>query len=313
MKRKILNGVILCSLLSLAVANGVPVSAESTAKPWPTHAPEATPFVHTQAMAEQAVPEIEPTQYESYEDFLRSIYTEYNSFYSKDWELEMFRELPQEEPFSFVPHSLRFSLDKGEAMRLARLFSEQEGCAVRVKAMYQLVDGRDDWSYLPIVTMTPERLFALSAELDEPLFIEQLYDAVEERFDQVYWDGAPLTEEQYLNLAYEQVGGFCFRDEELEYFRETLQDQPMFFQVTPPDGSNWKSESAALEAMARLSAEAGDALSLYQNGTKDEFALSLKLTPPEMFALAERVEGPWLIHYPDEWLMARLAPEVSVG
>ena len=43
MKRKSLNGVLLCSLLTFALAGQA--HAAETAKPWPTHAPEATPYV----------------------------------------------------------------------------------------------------------------------------------------------------------------------------------------------------------------------------------------------------------------------------
>jgi hypothetical protein len=79
----------------------------------------------------------------------------------------MFRSLPQDEPFSFVPHSPRDELDEGEAMRTARLFDALEGIDARVIAQHTLFEGLDDWGYLTVVTMTPARLFELSEELDE--------------------------------------------------------------------------------------------------------------------------------------------------
>ena len=43
MKKKITHGIVL--LLSLSLAGCAAAEAASTSKPWPTHAPEATPYV----------------------------------------------------------------------------------------------------------------------------------------------------------------------------------------------------------------------------------------------------------------------------
>ena len=44
MKRKI-NGLILIPIFALALAVGAKADASPIQKPWPTHAPEATPYV----------------------------------------------------------------------------------------------------------------------------------------------------------------------------------------------------------------------------------------------------------------------------
>jgi hypothetical protein len=164
MKRKKSNGLILCSLLSLTLLGGG-ASADSPSKPWPTHAPEATPYVRV-FDSETAPPRPEggPVQYGSVEELWDSIKTRFGCFYAKNDELDMFRALPQNEPFSFVPHSPRDELDEGEAMRTARLFDALEGCEARVIAQHTLFEGLDDWGYLTVVTMSPARFFELSEE-----------------------------------------------------------------------------------------------------------------------------------------------------
>ncbi len=194
MKRKSLNGVLLCSLLTLALAGQA--HAAPTAKPWPTHAPEATPYVRVNDGSAVYVGEPEPVYDESPEDFWGRFHEKFGRFYARGEELEMFRSLPQEEPYPFVPHSVRFELDEGEAMRMARYFDALDGVEARVIAQHTLLDGLDDWAYLTVVTMTPARFFELSEEAGEPFSFEQLHDGVRERFDVEYWPGA----------LYEQTG-----------------------------------------------------------------------------------------------------------
>ena len=80
----------------------------------------------------------------------------------------MFRSLPPDEPYSFVPHSARFELDEGEDMRMARCFDALDGLDARVIARHELLEGLDTWGYLTVVTMTPARFFELSEEAGEP-------------------------------------------------------------------------------------------------------------------------------------------------
>ena len=115
MKRKILNTVLLCSLLTLALAGQA--HAAPTAKPWPTHAPEATPYVRVNDGSAVYVGEPEPVYDESPEDFWGRFREKFGRFYARGEELEMFRALPQDEPYPFVPHSVRFELDEGEGQK----------------------------------------------------------------------------------------------------------------------------------------------------------------------------------------------------
>ncbi len=188
MKKIVSRGILPLILTLAALSGGLRGEAASVPEPWPTHAPDATPYVRVYDPAAEPTGETEPEQVGSVEEMLASLYEPFGHFYARGEELEMFRALPQDEPFSFVPHSVDFSLEESGAMRLARLFSGKEGCAVVVRAMHQLIQGEDDWAYLPVVTMTPARLFELSEEIGEPLMIEQFYDTVEQRFDQIYWE-----------------------------------------------------------------------------------------------------------------------------
>ena len=214
MKRKSLNGVLLCFLLTLALAGQA--HAAPTAKPWPTHAPEATPYVRVNDGSAVYVGEPEPVYDESPEDFWGRFHEKFGRFYARGEELEMFRSLPQEEPYPFVPHSVRFELDEGEAMRMARYFDALDGVDARVIAQHTLLDGLDDWGYLTVVTMTPARFFELSEEAGEPFSFEQLYDGVRDRFDVEYWPGALYEQTEEDLKAYEKRGCFYFEDETLK-------------------------------------------------------------------------------------------------
>lgn len=187
-------------LLSLALLSGCGSPAAeapmptAAASPWgEVQRAEATPYVRTAQMQQAAAPteEQEDKVYESYEDFIREIYAVKGSFYFKDWELEMFESLPQDEPYSFVPRADRFYFENGqyeEADYIA--FAEQfveAGCEAKVKKLYSLEDGYEDISYLVIVTTTPAHLWELSEGWPEWVYVEQLYPEVDLRYDIPVW------------------------------------------------------------------------------------------------------------------------------
>ena len=116
MKRKI-NGLILIPMLSLALLSGT-AEAAPIQKPWPTHAPEATPYVRVYNAEDFPKDgEAEHVEFESIEDMWGHFKEKIGRFYVRGEELEMFRNLPQDEPYSFVPHSVRYELDEGEGQK----------------------------------------------------------------------------------------------------------------------------------------------------------------------------------------------------
>ena len=217
MKKIICHGIVLLAALMLAGC----ARAEAAPTPWPTHAPEATPYVRIYNEAD--VPRAdEGEHFESMEDLWSSIYEEFGCFYAKRDELEMFRSLPQDEPYDFVPHSVRFELDEGEAMRMAKLFDALDGVDARVIAMHTLESGVPDWGFMTVVTMTPARLFALSEELDEHFMFEQFYESVRLRFDIDYWPDGLYDETEAALRDYERRGCFCFEADTLKADSDAL-------------------------------------------------------------------------------------------
>ena len=106
MKRRTTLLLILCMIILAACGKRPEAATIVTASPWPSHAPGATPYVRLQAET-GTMPNTEthqgPVEYsESYEDIIRKLYAEDGNYYGKDWEMQMFRELPQDEPYSFV-------------------------------------------------------------------------------------------------------------------------------------------------------------------------------------------------------------------
>ena len=95
------------AVLSFAVSlSACGVKTESDMTPWPTHAPGATPYVCLMDKEEgSALSQNNGEVYDSYTDFLRSLYKEVGHFYFIDWEMEMFQGLDQGQPFSFVVHT----------------------------------------------------------------------------------------------------------------------------------------------------------------------------------------------------------------
>jgi hypothetical protein len=297
MKRKKSNGLILCSLLYLTLLGGR-ASADSPSKPWPTHAPEATPYVRVfDSEAASPRPEGGPVQYGSVEELWDSIYTRFGCFYAINDELEMFRALPQNEPFSFVPHSARFELDEGEAMRTARYFDALDGVEARVIAMHQIADGLDDWGYLTVVTMTPARLFELGGELDEPFSIEQLYDGVRERFDVDYWpDGLYEQTEEELK-GYEKRGCFYFEGETLEALGKLERDEVCAFTLREYSPSGWMQNGLSLAYVLWTHGIDSD---LYSRRDKWESVCVVSLTPAELSFWSEKLPGRYLVKLKDK-------------
>lgn len=194
MKHRIVLLLFLAALF-LAACGRQPESADGTGSPWPTHAPGATPYVRQQPVSSEALhPEDKQDpagQYESYYDFIRSMYAQEGNFYGNDWELQMFKALPQDEPYSFVIHTaaMLHSADTDTAdehIALAQIFAGL-GCEAKVKESRSIEDGKEYVSWITIVTTTPARLWELSDSMDEYLHVEQLYESVDAKYDTVIW------------------------------------------------------------------------------------------------------------------------------
>ena len=193
MKQRITLLVILCMVFLAACGNHSESATITTVSPWPSHAPDATPYVRLQSEASE-MPSSETEQgqaghYESYEDLIHSIYAEEGNYYGKDWELQMFRELPQEEPYPFVVRTnamLQGADSVDDHIALAQRFVEL-GCEAKVKEMRSVEDGKEYKAWVTIITTTPSHFWGISSSLDEKLHIEQLYKSVDIRFDTVVW------------------------------------------------------------------------------------------------------------------------------
>ena len=308
MKKQMINGLILIPVLCLALAGGK-AEASPVQKPWPTHAPEATPYVRVYN-AEDFPKAEEAERFDSLEDMWGSIYEEFGRFYAKSDELEMFRNLPQDEPFSFVPHSAGFSLDEGEAMRMARLFSEKEGCEVKVIAMNQLINGIEDWNYLTVVTMTPARMFALSTEMDEPFMLEQLYGQVRERFDLDYWPDGLYAQTEADLKAYEKRGCFYFEEETLKELEKHARDKVCEFTLREYTPDGWAQDGLML---AQVLWGAGIDSNLYTYLDKAESVCVVRLTPTELSFWSEKLPGRYLVRFREYDETARTEPDSSLS
>ena len=101
----------------------------------------------------------------------------------------MFRDLPQDEPYSFVVHidaMLQGTDTVDDHIALAQKFVEL-GCEAKVKEMRSIEDGKEYTAWVTIITTTPSHFWEISSSLDEKLHIEQLYKSVDIRFDTVVW------------------------------------------------------------------------------------------------------------------------------
>ena len=307
MKRKIV-GSILIPVLSFALL-GAAADTSPIIKPWPTHAPEATPYVRVFEDSAVQEDQAEPVVYESIEDMWGHFKTRFGRFYARDEELEMFRALPQDKPYPFVPHSVRFELDEGEAMRMARYFDALDGVDARVIAQHTLLDGQDDWGYITVVTMTPARFFELSEEAGEPFSFEQLYDGVRERFDVDYWPGGLYEKTEEDLKAFEKRGCFYFEDETLEALEKLSQDEVCDFTLREYTPDGWAQDGLML---AHVLWAAGIDSDLYTYFDKKESVCVVHLTPTELSFWSEKLPGRYLVRLREADETARTEPDRSL-
>ena len=305
MKQIVLTAIVLCLLLMLLLAGcmGNPAQeAAPSAEPWPTHAPGATPYVRP--LPEGAGPGAMSSEEEPAAFDWDAIYGRFGSFYARKGELELFRELPQDEPYSFVPHSLRFVLDEGEALRTAELFAAQEGCEARVIAMHQISDGLDDWSFLPVVTCSPVRLFELSESMDEEFMIEQFYPQVQERFDVDYWPEGLYAETEAALRDYEVRGCLCFEPETLERLEGLDRDAVCDFALQAHTPSGWSRDANDMLSVLR-GREGVELKLLYQeNAVPSESLCVASMTLSRLSVLSDELSGHYLVRIADEELRA---------
>ena len=307
MKRKIV-GSILVPLLSFTILSAA-AEASPITKPWPTHAPEATPYVRVFEDSAVQEDQAEPVVYESIEDMWAHFHEKFGRFYAKSDELEMFRNLPQDEPYPFVPHSVRFELDEGEAMRMARYFDALDGVDARVIAQHTLFEGLDTWDYMTVVTMTPARFFELSEEAGEPFSFEQLYDGVRERFDVEYWPGALYEQTEEDLKAYEKRGCFYFEDETLEALEKLPRDKVCDFALRAYSPSGWDRNGLML---GHVLWAAGIDSDLYTYFDKAESVCVVHLTPAELSFWSEKLPGRYLVRLRETDETARTDPDRSL-
>jgi len=303
MKRIALKSLAVCLLLALTLAgcSHAGAAAAPSAKPWPTHAPDATPYVRTYSAEEVQTPahaEAEPI-----EVFWESIYARFGNFYAKDWELDMFRALPQDVPYDFVPHTPPFGLDEGEAMRMARLFDGLDGCEAKVIAMHQITDGLDDWGYLTVVTMTPARLFELSETLEETFMFEQFYESVRERFDIDYWPDGLYAETEKALAGYERRGCLCFAPETLERLEKMERDEYCFFALRTYTPDGWSRDGQEMLYVLYYR-ELVDDIGLRYRGEDlvGESVCVIGATPSQLSVLSDSLPGRYLVEIVDEAL-----------
>ena len=304
----------LLLLLLILVGCARTDAAPPSARPWPTHAPEATPYVHTMSEAPPAPEPAEGEVFETMEDLWDSIYERFGHFYSRKDELEMFRELPEDEPCSFVPHSPRFVLDEGEAMRMARLFDALDGVEARVIAMHSIVDGLDDWGFLTVISCTPARLFELSESTEENFMIEQFYPSVEERFDIAYWPDGLCKETEQLLQGLEARGCLYFEPETLEALGEMERDEVLDFALKELSPSGWSEDGQELIWILRGRELEGLAL-YWREGPAGGSLCAASMTIQQLSVLSDTLPGRYLVRLADETLLngydgvVRLTPD----
>ena len=307
MKRKSLIGGVMLLLLFLVFKGA---NAEAAPQPWPTHAPDATPYVRVyDAGSASPAAEGEPASFESIDDMWAHFYTKFGRFYSRDEEYELFRSLPPDEPYSFVPHSAYFMLDEGEAMRMARYFDALDGVDARVIAQHTLLDGLDDWCYLTVVTMTPSRFFALSEEPGESFMIERFHDAVRDRFDADYWPDGIYEQSEETLKAYEKRGCFYFEDGTLEALEELDRDKVCDFALRAYSPSGWDRNGLML---GHVLWAAGIDSDLYTYFDKTESVCVVHLTPVELSFWSEKLPGRYLVRLREADETARTEPDRSL-
>ena len=193
MKRKAFLPFLLCLVFLAACGSPSAPAAAETGAPWPSHAPETTPYVRLQTEPAAAPPSEaereEGEHYDSWEELIQSMYTAEGDFYGIDWEMQMFRELPQDEPFAFVVHTaamLQGADSLEDHIALAQKFIDL-GCEAKVKEMYSVEQGQVYTGWATVIITTPAHMWEISESLGEQIFLEQLYESVDIRFDKVVW------------------------------------------------------------------------------------------------------------------------------
>ena len=178
----------LCILL--CACGEKPGTASESVSAWPPHAPDATPYVRLYSEPEQTADD-SAAVYSSLEDMYKELYEQVGCFWFKDWELEMFRGLPQDEPYSFVVHNEASLSDMSEPELLipdAEKFTAL-GCDAEIRAMCAVEGGKERYAYTMIVRTEPEHLWEISGAVDGLYVVEQLYPSVDVRFDIHVWPG----------------------------------------------------------------------------------------------------------------------------
>ncbi len=136
------------------------------------------------------VEEPEPEdKYESFDEFIDNFYAAKSNYYAHDWELRMFTNLPQNEPYDFVVRTndmLITEQSKEEHIQLAQKFAEL-GCTVKVKEMHEESAGVDQIGWITVVTVAPAELWRIGDYLEQRIFLEQLYPQVDKRYSTVVW------------------------------------------------------------------------------------------------------------------------------
>lgn len=193
MKKTVILTVTLSLALLTACGNRTAAPAAPAAGTWPDRDPEATPYVRLRDEAERPA---EAGSEESFSELRQKLYEEEGYFSFKSWEKQMFQELPQDEPFDFVVHTVQFLQGGGgqeEHIQVAEAFAAQ-GCRAAVRQMRAVEDGKERVAWVTTVTTTPAHLWELCRSMDpealfgsETLFVEQLYESVALRFDTPVW------------------------------------------------------------------------------------------------------------------------------
>lgn len=187
MKRIVLL-IICCACLLFSACSAAEENRDIPRFPWPSHAPEATPYVRkADASTIPPDPDTNAETYNSLEELLASIYKQEANFFILDWELEMFKALPQDEPYNFVVHLEPLTgLELETAMAAAQEFYKL-GVKSEVRANHSIYGGTDDWAYTCIIQCTPEKLWEISSLTENLYHVEQLYETVAQRFDTLIW------------------------------------------------------------------------------------------------------------------------------
>ena len=184
--KKLLLFIIFCTLLPLSACSP-PTEPDTLPRlPWPTHAPEATPYI-SQPKENEPDPNANAEVYDSWEDLLASMYMQVNNFYFKDWELEMFKALPQDKSCSFTVHDATITGVDNEAVLATAKEFDALGVKAQVWAIEDAFEGEVEIYYVCFVECTPAELWALSDKTEHLYYIEQKYASVALRAEIKVW------------------------------------------------------------------------------------------------------------------------------